>query len=331
MQIENYLKKYQPIIYKTFVNALQENHLSHAYLLSGAPGTPLLETAKFLAKSILCDEPDPLACNNCITCLRIDDNNYPDFIVYDGSESTIKKDEVTSIETQFDKEAFEAKGIMIYILHLVENMTPEAVNSILKFLEEPGKNIYAFLTTNNESSVLPTILSRCQCLRLKLVDRQKVVDNAKMIGVPEDDAELLAYFYNDENLIDEFLKSEDKDFYYDAKTTINELLEALNNDDKKYFVYVGQSKVIPLLKSKESVRFFLDILSHMFEEMVNIKNDSQTFLSTYDTILRDLINKIPFIEEKLIEILKCRNIINLNVDSALMVDHILNVIVKEEF
>ena len=331
MQIENYLKKYQPIIYKTFVNALQENHLSHAYLLSGAPGTPLLETAKFLAKSILCDEPDPLACNNCITCLRIDDNNYPDFIVYDGSESTIKKDEVTSIETQFDKEAFEAKGIMIYILHLVENMTPEAVNSILKFLEEPGKNIYAFLTTNNESSVLPTILSRCQCLRLKLVDRQKVVDNAKMIGIPEDDAELLAYFYNDENLIDEFLKSEDKDFYYDAKTTINELLEALNNDDKKYFVYVGQSKVIPLLKSKESVRFFLDILSHMFEEMVNIKNDSQTFLSTYDTILRDLINKIPYIEEKLIEILKCRNIINLNVDSALMVDHILNVIVKEEF
>lgn len=330
MQIENYLRRYQPIIYKTFVNALQENHLSHAYLLSGAPGTPLLETAKFLAKSILCDDPDPLACNNCITCLRIDDNNYPDFIVFDGSESTIKKDEVTSIETQFDKEAFEAKGIMIYILHLVENMTPEAVNSILKFLEEPGKNIYAFLTTHNESSVLPTIISRCQCLRLKLVDRQKVVENAKMIGVPEDDAELLAYFYNDENLIDEFLKSEDKDFYYDAKTTINELLEALNDDNKKHFVYIGQSKIIPLLKSKESVRFFLDILSHMFEEMVNIKNDSKTFLSTYDTILRDLVYKIPSVEEKLIEILKCRNIINLNVDSALMIDHILNVIVKEE-
>ena len=107
MQVKNYLQYKQPIIYRTFVRALENNHLSHAYLISGNPGTPLFEVAKFLAKSILCDDPDPLACNNCITCLRIDDNNYPDFIVFDGSESTIKKDEVTSIETQFDKKAFE--------------------------------------------------------------------------------------------------------------------------------------------------------------------------------------------------------------------------------
>lgn len=330
MQIENYLRKYQPIIYKTFVNALKDNHLSHAYLLSGVPGTPLLETAKFLAKSILCDNPNPLACNNCITCLRIDDNNYPDFIVYDGQEATIKKDEVTSIETQFDKEAFETKGIMIYVIHLVENMTPEAINSILKFLEEPGKNIYAFLTTNNENNVLPTIISRCQVLRLKLVDCQKIINNAVVLGVNQDDAELLSYFYNDENLIYDFLQSEDKDFYYDAKTTINELLNSLKEDDKKKFIYIGQSKIIPLLQNKESVRFFLDILSHMFEEMINIKNDSKTFLSSYDTILRDLIYKIPSIENKLIEILKCRNNINLNVDVALMIDHILNLIIEEE-
>ena len=162
MQIEKYLKNHQPIIYQTFTNSLKNNSLSHAYLLVGNPGTPLLETATFLAKSILCDEPSPLACSNCITCLRIESENYPDVIILDGSKATIKKEDVLNIESRFEKTAFETKGIMIYVVHLVENMTLEAVNSILKFLEEPEGEVYAFLTTNNLNNVLPTIISRCQ-------------------------------------------------------------------------------------------------------------------------------------------------------------------------
>ena len=192
MQVAKYLQEKQPIIYRTFVRSLQNHHLSHAYLISGNPGTPLLQVAKYLAKSILCDNPDPLACNNCITCLRVDDENYPDFIFLDGSAKTIKKEEVGNIEEQFEKTAFESKGIMIYIIHLVENMGVEAINSILKFLEEPGSEIYAFLTTNNENNVLPTIISRCQLLRLKLVNRQEVIEDAINLNVPEDDAELLS-------------------------------------------------------------------------------------------------------------------------------------------
>ena len=103
MQVEKYLKNYQPVIYQTFVNSLQKGQLSHAYLLSGSNGTPLLDIAKFFAKSILCDDPSPLACNSCITCLRVDDDNYPDFIVFDGSKSTIKKEAVTTIESSFTR------------------------------------------------------------------------------------------------------------------------------------------------------------------------------------------------------------------------------------
>ena len=192
MQIEKYLKTYQPVIYKTFLNSLQKDQLSHAYLLSGSNGSPLLDTAIFFAKSILCDEPSPLACNNCITCLRVDDGNYPDFFVFDGSKSTIRKEAINSIESAFQKKAFESKGIRVYILHLIENMTIEATNSILKFLEEPGKKVYAFLTTNNENAILPTIISRCQMLRLKLIDKQIVIKTAIEEGVEKKDAELLS-------------------------------------------------------------------------------------------------------------------------------------------
>jgi len=148
MQIDEYLKEYQPVIYKTFVNALQTNKLSHAYLLSGSVGMPLKEAAVFLAKSLICDNPSPLACNTCITCARVDEGNYADFMIFEGTGAKkIKKGDVEKITSTFDKTALEEKGIMIYVLHLVESMTAVAVNSLLKFLEEPGKNIFAFLTT----------------------------------------------------------------------------------------------------------------------------------------------------------------------------------------
>ena len=330
MQVEKYLQNKQPIIYRTFVRSLQNKHLSHAYLISGNPGTPLLEVAKYLAKSILCDNPDPLACNNCITCLRIDDNNYPDFIVLDGSKNVVKKDEVGNVETQFEKTPFETKGIMIYIIHLVENMRVEAVNSILKFLEEPNSEIYAFLTTNNENSVLPTIISRCQHLRLKLVNRQEVINDAIDLNVPKEDAELLSYFYNDGELIYDILQDEkENDNYVNAKEAFVEFLSTLTKDDKREAIYFSQKSIIPLIKSKEGARFFLDILVEAFEDILNIQHDKSPILTSYATILQELANKLSNVSESLIEILKTRNTINLNVNTSLMMDHLVFKIIGE--
>ena len=331
MQVAKYLETKQPIIYRTFVRSLQSKHLSHAYLISGNPGTPLLDVAKYLAKTILCDDPDPLACNNCITCLRVDDNNYPDFIVYDGSKGSIKKEAVENIETQFEKTAFESKGIMIYILHLVENMSVEAINSILKFLEEPGNEVYAFLTTNNENNVLPTIISRCQVLRLKLINRQEVIDEAVELGVVQDDAELLSYFYNNGELIYDILDSKDeKSYYEDAKTAFVDFLSALQKDETREAIYYAQKNIIPLIKTKESARFFLDMLVEGFEDILNIKQGKSPFLKSYDTILQTLSTKLSHVDESLIEILKDRNLINLNVNTSLLMDHLVFSIIKED-
>ena len=330
MQVEKYLRLYQPVIYKTFLNSLQNERLSHAYLLCGNPGTPLLEVAKFLAKSILCDNPSPLACDNCITCMRVDDGNYPDFIVYDGSKASIKKEEVEYVETQFEKTAFETKGIMIYVLHLIENVTEQAINSILKFLEEPGKNVYAFLTTNNENSILPTIISRCQVMHLKLVDRQEVIATAMENGVPQEDAELLSYFYNDPELISEILADEDEnDSYQAGKEAFLNFLEELQKDDPREVIYFTQTNIVPLVKTKESARFFIDMLTQGFKDVLTIQNGDTPILQSYATILNKLANKLDDVQGILIELLKDRNIINLNVNVSLLIDHLVLHIIKE--
>lgn len=323
MQIKDYLLKHQPIIYKTFENALSNHVLSHAYLLVGEPGTPLLSVTKFLAKSILCDEPTPFACEHCIACQRIDDGNYPDFIVFDGSKQTIKKNEIDNLEMEFDKKAFEKKGIKIYILNLVENMTIQAINAILKFLEEPGKEIYAFLTTNNESLILPTIVSRCQTMHLKLIDRQIIIDEAVLEGIEKLDAQLLSYIYNDaEMLKNAYKKNSD---YEAAKEAILSFLEQLNQD-KNYATYIMQKNASILLNNKESTRFFIDLLICCVQDIQAISIKKNPYLLEKLDLLTKLSNKIEDINYVLVEILKAKSTLSININTALLLDHIVMII-----
>ena len=331
MQVEKYLKNYQPVIYQTFLNSLQKDQLSHAYLISGNNGAPLLDVATFFAKSILCDDPSPMACNSCITCLRVDDGNYPDFFVFDGSKATIKKEAVTTIESAFEKKAFENKGIRVYVLHLIENMTVEAINSILKFLEEPGQKVYAFLTTNNENVILPTIISRCQVLRLKLIDKQIVINTAIEEGVDKKDAELLSYFYNDGELIKEILDDkESNNAFFTAKECFEEIIEVLAEGNTNDIIYQAQSNVANRIKTKEACRYFINMLVMAFEDAINIQNQRDAFLESYATILETLANKLSHLDESLIELLKCSGVINTNVNIPLLIDHIFYIITKEE-
>ena len=330
MQIGRYLKENQPIIYKTFTNALESHTLSHAYLLVGNPGTPLYEVAKYLAKSVICDEPSPLACDNCITCMRVDSNNYPDIIKLDGSKATIKKEDVLNIESRFEKTAFETKGVMIYIINLVENMTLEAVNSVLKFLEEPESEIYAFLTTNNINNVLPTIVSRCQTLPLKSLPRDQVIRDAEGLLVDQQDAELLSYFYNDGELIYDFLQDEEaSENYFEAKKAFTGLLDTMAGGSYKDVIYYSQKEIIPIIKTKEELRFFVDLLSQAYEDILNIISNREISLKSYATMLVTLSEKLPHIEDSLVEILKNRNIVNLNVNIGLLIDHLIIKLVKE--
>lgn len=330
MQIGKYLEENQPIIYKTFVNAFKNHTLSHAYLLVGNPGTPLYEVAQYLAKSILCDDPSPLACNNCITCMRIDSDNYPDIIKLDGSKAIIKKEDVLNIENRFEKTAFETKGIMIYIVNQVENMRVEAVNSMLKFLEEPESEIYAFLTTNNINNILPTIVSRCQVLPLISMPRDKVIRDAQGLLVEQDDAELLSYFYNDGELIYDFLMDEEEsDNYKEAKKALNGLLDVMSGGNRKDVVYYSQTNIVPLIKTKEELRFFVDLLSQVYEDVLNVQLNREISLKFYEEILNNLSTKLPHVQSSLVEILKTRNVINLNVNIGLLIDHLIINLMKE--
>lgn len=325
MQINEYLKKHQPVIYRTFENAIKGDHLSHAYLLSGSVGMPLKDVAIYLGKSLICDEPNPLACDNCITCMRVDEGNYPDFMIFDGETGKIKKGDIEKIIDNFDKSALESKGIMIYVLHLVETMTPIAVNSLLKFLEEPGKNIYAFLTTENESKVLPTIISRTQVLRFKSINRNEVINESLEMGVLDEDAELLSAFYNDSNTIK---RVSEEDNYQIAKQALNDQINSLLMSPEDA-VFTCERLIIPKIKSNDIARLYLKMLAEVFQNLLNLSIGEDIVLKSYDTILRELISHLSNIDKSLITIMTASNKLDLNVNIGLLLDHIVYQITKE--
>ena len=317
MNKEEYLEKYQKVLYRTLKNALNKNQVSHAYLLIGEPGIPLLPIANFLAKSLVCDHPTPFACESCFTCLRFDEGNYADFLLLNGQGKTIKENEIQALETLFEKTSIEEKGKMIYIIHLVENMTTEAVNSLLKFLEEPGPNVYAFLTTENELKVLPTIISRTQRITLHKIPQATVIENAIAQGIPKKDAELLSYYYNDAEEMQKGLEDEN---YVVAKQAFDTYIDALL-ESKEKSVYIMQKELIPLLKSKEATRVFLDLLVVLLEELLAFKEQSTYYLTSYTTIFESLTS-LEHIEASLLEIMNIRGQLDLNVNLSLILDHV---------
>ena len=325
MFVGDYVKNNQPVIYQTFLNALTNKKLSHAYLLIGDSGTPLKEVAIYLAKSIICDAPHPLACETCLTCIRVDEDNYADILIFDGEKDTVKKEAVNQITQTFSRTALENKGVVIYIIHLVENMTTQAINALLKFLEEPGPNVYAFLTSRNESRILPTIISRSQTLHLQYLPRKKVIKEAINAGVDENDAQILSFFYNDvNNIVNKTMDEE----YLSIKEILNMYLDALSLDKDKA-LFVAQKEIAPILNSKEKARFFLDILTIVFEDILNKSLGGDITIKSYNDIINKLATKLNHIDKSLVEIMTVRGQIDLNLNIASIIDHITIFINKE--
>lgn len=257
------LENEQPIVFKTLKNALSTNHLSHALLFSGAKGTPKLETALFLAKSLICQNDDIWACEKCESCQRIDEGNYADVILLDGSDKSIKKEDILNVQHKFNKTALEKNGKKVYILNQAENATPEALNSLLKFLEEPsGKDTTAILIVDEIERLLPTIVSRCQILPFRPLCKGICEKEAEKLGVFHEDAWILSHFIKDAQAI---LAISEKETYQKAVVGVRHFLSNFLRADEA-LVWLQTEIFNNKDTMKETLLLFIDILSAILED-----------------------------------------------------------------
>lgn len=314
--MKNYLAEYQPIAYATINNCKKNNKLPQAILLNGHSDTPLLSIAKHLAKTIICKEKEP--CETCFDCLRIENENYTDLIIVDGSSNTIKKEYIENIQERFSMSALETKGIKVYIINKIENATVESVNSLLKFLEEPSSDIYAIITTANINNVLPTIISRCMNIRLKKAPKHQLVVEATKKDIPVEDALIMVSFLGS---LESIINCYEKSSYISIKDVIIELLNQMNeNEDLLYFSQVEISDVV---KDKNDFVMFLEILEIVLLDIMNVKNNGDLVFQDHKDLIISLSNKIVDIEDKLSTIMLFKGCAMLNANVKLLLDSLI--------
>jgi DNA polymerase-3 subunit delta' len=287
MKNEALIKQTQSIVYQTLVNAFSSNKINHAFLLTGLKGSPIKESAIYVAQSLVCENPSPLACEECLSCLRIANQSYADFIYIDGELGTIKKEEIENLQSSFSKSGVEAKGLKIYIINQLEKATASATNSLLKFLEEPYDDVVGILTTQNQSQVLDTIVSRSQVLRIKTYSKDYLVTELLNSGINQEDVNILVSKYSDINQILEVMNNTD---YPAIKALAIETFTVLVNEpDSLNFFAINQLN--PKIADKKSVVLFLDLLETLITDVVKLNIGENIVFSNQNDILNKALNK----------------------------------------
>lgn len=172
----------QEHIVNALTRAVSSNRLSHAFLLVGTRGTGKTSTARLLAKAMNCERvldaqqngktltPHEIPCNKCASCLSIDSS--PDNVEFDAASNRSVEDVTRLLSTAYL--APLQSRVKTFIIDEVHMLSFEAVNSILKLIEEPPPNVAFFLATTELNKVPMTIRSRCQVLNFRLIPQETI-------------------------------------------------------------------------------------------------------------------------------------------------------------
>ena len=165
---------------------ISSGRLPHALFLHGNQGLGKADFAVSLANALLCKQPadDKQACGRCQACQLLAANTHPDlhYLRPVAAENTTSKKTALSIRID-DVRAFcdklnqtsQYSGYRVAIIEHADQLTLSAANSLLKTLEDPGKDVLMILTSARSHRLPVTIRSRCQLLRFTIPDESQAL------------------------------------------------------------------------------------------------------------------------------------------------------------
>jgi DNA polymerase-3 subunit delta' len=152
--------------------AIAAGRLGHAYLFAGPPGVGKRTTALALARACICPLAPGSGCGRCADCQLIAAGSHPDLFIEDLARARAERptaaylsiEQVRRVRAQLAMRPVRGAH-KICVIEPAERLTPDAQNALLKTLEEPAGTATLILVTSNPDALLPTIRSRCQCVR----------------------------------------------------------------------------------------------------------------------------------------------------------------------
>ncbi|MDX1949251.1 MAG: DNA polymerase III subunit gamma/tau [Rickettsiales bacterium] len=172
----------QDALVQTISNAISQNRLPHAFVLTGIRGVGKTSTARIIARSLLCtgvddknELPTTEPCGVCANCQSISNDNHIDVIEVDAASRT-GVDDIREIIDQVSYAPVMGR-YKIYIIDEVHMLSKSAFNALLKTLEEPPSHVKFIFATTEVRKIPVTILSRCMRFDLPRVKGETLINH----------------------------------------------------------------------------------------------------------------------------------------------------------
>ena len=168
----------------------------HAYLFAGPPGLGRRSLALRFAQALNCQTPIDagIPCGQCRDCKQIEAMQYPDLSVVqaDSEGGTLKVDQIRDARHSLTLKPYVANYRVALFLRF-QQANDNAANALLKTLEEAPSYAVLILTADNPEQLLPTIVSRCEVLRLRPLNIEAVQKELENRGLEIGQAKLIAH------------------------------------------------------------------------------------------------------------------------------------------
>ena len=191
---------------------------------------------------------------------------HPDLAIVQAEHEgeVLKIDQIRELQHTLSLAPYEARYRIALILRF-EEAHASAANAMLKTLEEPPSRVVVILTAKSVENLLPTIVSRCEVLRLRSLAMDETGRGLVDIrGIPQDLAERLAHIsdgrpgyavrlYEQPKLLEKRL------------ACLDELIQLLSSNRRERFAFARQ-----IVEDRDSLRealqiwltFWRDVLIH---------------------------------------------------------------------
>ena len=278
------MRNYFPSLFKNdeakilIGNSIEKDVLAHAYIIEGPDGSGKTLFSYLIAAALSCDNKHspsrPLPCMECKTCKKILSKNYPDVYFLDrGERASIPVEAIREMKADMHLSASES-DFKVYIIDDAHLMLAPAQNALLKVLEEPPRNVIILLLCSTQDTILPTIKSRTQTVRMSLLSsdelRQYMLANCKSALT---------------------LKSKSNDEFssviFYAKGSIGKAMQLLEPKESSYILRQREciDSIIKAVVEKASYSQFLSAFSLLSQKRNELSDQLELLLSA----VRDLI------------------------------------------
>lgn len=281
----------QEHVIKTLTNAIANNRIGHAYLLTGPRGTGKTTLARIFAKTINCINPvtgkksavikiEP--CDKCENCKLILENRALDFIEIDAASHT-GVDNIRQLRETVPLPPSALK-YKVYLIDEVHMLSIGAFNALLKTLEEPPAHAIFILATTELHKVPETIISRCQRFDISLLTQPQIVEylleisKKEKVKIEVEALETIAIeaeggMRDAQSILGQILSLEDE------KITAKEVNDILGTSSKKVVIDFVE------FLSDNNLKEALTKIEKLQQEGINLRNFNKNILSFLRIVL----------------------------------------------